>query len=81
MSSLNFSTQTEIVVTTMTFLNHIKKYAIEDEEFNRCDQDLNYMPLVEDGAEEQHINRYDYLVQHDGALDDNDMFSLHTKIV
>ena len=53
MSSLNFSTQTEIVVTTMTFLNHIKKYAIEDEWFNKCDQDPNCMPQVEGDHEEQ----------------------------
>jgi len=32
----------------MALHNYIRKYAIKDEEFNRCGQDPNYMPLVED---------------------------------
>ena len=81
MPSYKFSTQCKIVVTTMALHNYIRKYAIEDEEFNRCDQDPNYMPLGEDDEGEQHTNRYDYSVEHAGALDDSDIFSLRTKIV
>ena len=64
----------------MALHNYIRKYAIEDEEFSRCDQDPNYMTLVEDDEGEQHTNQYDYSVEHGRALDDSDMFSLHTKI-
>ena len=66
---------------TTTLHNYIRKYAIKDEEFNRCDQDPNYMPLVEDDEGEQHTNQYDYSIEHGRALDDNDMFSLRNKIV
>ena len=80
MPSYEFSTQCKLVVATMTLHNYIRKYAIKDEKFNRCDQDPNYMPLVEDNEGEQHTNRYDYAAEHGEALDDNDMFSLRTKM-
>jgi len=64
----------------MSLHNYIIKYGIEDQVFNWCDQDPNYMPLVDDDEEELRTSRYDYSSEHGGALDDNDMASLRDKI-
>ena len=46
-------TQKKIVVATATLHNFIRKHAFEDEEFDRCDNDQDYMPQV---FREQDIN-------------------------
>lgn len=39
--------QKKIVVATMVLHNYIRKNAIRDKEFDRCDNDPDYMPEVE----------------------------------
>ncbi|OMO51071.1 hypothetical protein CCACVL1_30026 [Corchorus capsularis] len=39
--------QVKLVAATMSLHNYIRKHAIKDEEFDRCNQDPNYMPCVE----------------------------------
>ena len=36
----------KIVVATIALHNFIRKHAFEDEEFDRCDNDQDYMPQV-----------------------------------
>ena len=66
---------------TMALHNFIRKSAIEDVEFYKCDQDPNYMPLVEEDDGEEQITRDDRSLEHGGAFDVNDMGSLRNDIV
>ena len=79
--SYKFATQCKIVVATLALHNFIRTYAFADVELCKCDQDPNYMLLVEEDDRDEQINKVDNSLEHGGALHDNDMGLLCNDIV
>ncbi|XP_074315260.1 uncharacterized protein LOC141651446 [Silene latifolia] len=71
--SYKFSTQCKVVVVTMTLHNYIRKNALKDEEFDKCDEDPDYMPNVEEEDDVDGGTHGDYQSNYNsGDTDDND---------
>ena len=45
--------QSQIIIAFMALHNFIKNSAMADEDFDRCDQDKNYVPLAEASSSSQ----------------------------
>ncbi|XP_074296828.1 uncharacterized protein LOC141627462 [Silene latifolia] len=78
--SYKFSTQCKIVGLTMALHNFIRKNAVKDEEFDKCDADPNYMPNVEDEDDSNVHGDEDDSDEHGDAADDENMSIVRNSI-
>jgi hypothetical protein len=55
MPSFSTRTQAHIIMACMALHNFIRDSALQDDVFNKCDEDENYMLRDEDDTEEQEV--------------------------
>jgi hypothetical protein len=48
--------QSKIILACMTLHNFIQESALIDQEFDKCDQDENYMPMPSQNASDQRVD-------------------------
>ena len=49
--------QSQIIIACMALHNFIRDSALPDEDFDMCDRDENYVPVIEEGASSSQANR------------------------
>ncbi|XP_021716490.1 putative nuclease HARBI1 isoform X1 [Chenopodium quinoa] len=79
MPSFSLETQKKLVAATMAMHNYIRRHALEDLEFDKCDADPYYIPEVE-GDEDIGGNPVTTLEEHDGSMDDFSLESIRYNI-
>ncbi|XP_021750511.1 uncharacterized protein LOC110716197 [Chenopodium quinoa] len=79
MPSFPLETQKKLVAATMAMHNYIRRHALEDLEFDKCDADPYYIPEVE-GDVDIGGNPVTTLEEHDGSMDDFSMESIRYNI-
>jgi hypothetical protein len=55
MPSFSTRTQAHIIMACMALHNFIRDSALQDDAFDKCDEDENYMPRDEDDTEEPEV--------------------------
>uniref|UniRef100_A0A803MWV6 DDE Tnp4 domain-containing protein n=1 Tax=Chenopodium quinoa TaxID=63459 RepID=A0A803MWV6_CHEQI len=79
MPSFPLETQKKLVAATMAMHNCIRRHALEDWEFDKCNADPYYIPEVE-GDVDIGGNPVTTLEEHDGSMDDFSMESIRYNI-
>jgi hypothetical protein len=72
-TNLPVEKQSEIILTCMALHNFIRDSALSDQEFDKCDEDENYMPMPSQNPSDQSIN-------NNQLGHDIDMNALHDSI-
>ncbi|XP_056687225.1 uncharacterized protein [Spinacia oleracea] len=81
MPNFPLETQNKTVAATMAMHNYIRRHALEDLEFDKCDADPNYIPVVEEDAQDIGGGSSSTLREdHDGSMDDDSMESVRHNI-